>query len=93
MNLVISNANNYFNCKGALDKYNIHVFKKQFRHVFRNANAITVSIENLTRIDRYGVRAIAQLQNEALTQNKRLSIIGFGQNDIFTHFKTEEVRQ
>jgi len=90
MNLEITSANNYFNVKGSLDRYNIHVFKKQFKNVFRNINSITVSIENLTSIDRYGVNAIAQLQNEALIQNKRLSVIGFGQNSLFKHFKTEE---
>jgi anti-anti-sigma regulatory factor len=90
MNLEITNANNYFNVKGSLDRYNIHVFKKQFKNVFRTASAITVSIENLTSIDRYGVNAIAQLQNEALVKNKRLSIIGFGKNNLFNHFKTEE---
>lgn len=90
MNLEITNANNYFNLKGCLDRHNIHLFKKEFRNVFRNTNSITVSIKNLTSIDRYGVNAIAQLHNEALVKNKRVSIIGFGQNNLFNHFKTKE---
>ncbi|TXE19354.1 hypothetical protein ES692_03475 [Psychroserpens burtonensis] len=90
MNLEITHTNNYFTVKGCLDRHNIHLFKKQFRNIFRNTNAVTVSIENLTSIDRYGVNAIAQLHNEALVKNKRLSIIGFGQSNLFNHFKTEE---
>jgi len=90
MNLEITQANNFFKVKGSLDKNNIHLFKKQFRDVFQNANSITVSIENLTSIDRYGVSAIAQLHNEALVKNKRLSIIGLGHSSLYNHFKAEE---
>nr|WP_321232291.1 STAS domain-containing protein [uncultured Psychroserpens sp.] len=90
MNLEITQANNFFKVKGSLDRHNIHVFKKEFRNIFERANAITVSIENLTSIDRYGVSAIAQLHNEALVKNKRLSIIGLGHGNLYNHFKTEE---
>lgn len=90
MNLEITNANNFFKVKGALDRRNIHVFKKEFRNVFEKTSAITLSIEHLTSIDRYGVSAIAQLHNEALVKNKRLSIIGLGHGSLYNHFKTEE---
>lgn len=90
MYLEITNANNFFRVKGSLDRNNIHVFKKEFRNIFEKVNAITVSIENLTSIDRYGVNAIAQLHNEALVKNKRLSIIGMGHSSLYNHFKKEE---
>nr|WP_321244884.1 hypothetical protein [uncultured Psychroserpens sp.] len=90
MNLEITFANNFFNVKGVLDRNNIHVFKKHFKNVFNNTNGITISIENLSSIDRYGVSAIAQLHNEAIVKSKRLSIIGLGQNSLYNHFKTEE---
>ncbi|SDR86225.1 anti-anti-sigma factor [Formosa sp. Hel1_31_208] len=90
MNLEITHANNFFKVKGSLDKHNIHVFQKEFRNIFDKVNAITVSLENLTSIDRFGVRAIAQLHNEAITKNKRLSIIGLGQGNLYHHFKSEE---
>lgn len=90
MNLEITQANNFFKVKGVLDRHNIHVFKKQFRNIFEKASSITVSIESLTSIDRYGVSAIAQLHNEAIVKNKRLSIIGLGHSNIYNHFKSEE---
>jgi anti-anti-sigma regulatory factor len=90
MNLEITHTNNIFNVTGSLDRRNIHLFKKQFRNVFDKASSITVSIENLTSIDRYGVSAIAQLHNEALVKNKRLSIIGLGQSSMYNRVKTEE---
>ena len=91
MNLEITFANNFFNVKGALDRHNIHLFKKQFKNVFDNSNSIIVSIENLTSIDRYGVNAIAQLHNEALSKNKKLSIVGLGNGKLSKPFKSNQV--
>ncbi|MGB3607094.1 MAG: hypothetical protein WA775_05455 [Psychroserpens sp.] len=88
MNLEITQANNFFKVKGALHRRNVHVFTKEFQHVFERANAITVSIENLISIDRHGIKAIAQLNDEALSKNKRLSIIGSGPSSLYHHFKT-----
>ena len=90
MRLEITNYNNYFKIKGDLNRNNIHQFKSEFKHVFENTDAITISIEALESIDRYGVNALAQLHNESLIQNKRLSIIGMGCKDLYQHFKSEE---
>ena len=51
---------------------------------------MTINIQNVTSIDRYGVNALAQLHNEALVKGKKLSIIGMGSDDLYEHFKTEE---
>ncbi|WCO01334.1 STAS domain-containing protein [Psychroserpens ponticola] len=90
MDLEITNLNNFFTVKGALDRHNIYLFKSKFRNVFEKADAITISIENLKSIDRYGVNAIAQLHNESIVKQKRLSIIGLGCKEVFNHFKTKE---
>ncbi|WP_120199660.1 STAS domain-containing protein [Ichthyenterobacterium magnum] len=90
MRLEITNYNNYFKIKGDLNRNNVHQFKSEFKHVFENAEAITISIEALDSIDRYGVNALAQLHNESLIKNKRLSIIGMGCKDLYQHFKSEE---
>jgi len=90
MDLEITNSNNFFKVKGSLDRNNIHVFKSKFRNIFENVNAITISIEDLKSIDRYGVTAIAQLHNESIVKQKRLSIIGLGCQEVFNHFKSKE---
>lgn len=90
MDLEITHTNNFFSVKGSLDRHNIHVFKRKFRNIFEKANAITISIEDLKRIDRHGVTAIAQLHNESIVKQKRLSIIGLGCQEVFNHFKTKE---
>ena len=90
MDLEITNSNNFFKVKGSLDRHNIHVFKSAFRNIFEKANAITISIEDLKSIDRHGVTAIAQLHNESIVKQKRLSIIGLGCQEVFNHFKTNE---
>jgi len=90
MNLEITHSNNFFRVKGALERNNIHLFKSKFRNIFENANAVTISIEDLISIDRYGVNALAQLHNESIVKQKRLSIIGLGCKDLYDHFKSQE---
>lgn len=90
MDLHITRSNNFFKIKGALHRRNIHVFNSEFRNIFEKANAITISIEDLKSIDRYGVTAIAQLHNESILKQKQLSIIGLGCQEVFNHFKTKE---
>ncbi len=90
MDLEITHSNNFFRVKGSLQRNNIHVFKRQFRNIFEKVNAITISIEDLRSIDRYGVNAIAQLHNESIVKQKQLSIIGLGCQEVYTHFKSKE---
>lgn len=90
MNLEITNHNDIFLVAGTLNKFNVHEFKKEFSNIFEKQNALTISIENVTSIDRYGVNALAQLHNEALAKHKKLSIIGMGSDDLYEHFKSEE---
>ncbi|WP_299225590.1 STAS domain-containing protein [uncultured Psychroserpens sp.] len=90
MNLEITHTNNFFKVKGALDRRNIHLFKSKFRNIFDTSSTITISIEDLSSIDRYGVNAIAQLHNESIVRQKRLSIIGLGCKELYDHFKAQE---
>lgn len=90
MDLQITNQDSFFQVTGTLNKFNVHYFKKEFSNVFDKQNALIISIENLTSIDRYGVNALAQLHNEALIKGKKLSIIGMGCDDLYEHFKSEE---
>lgn len=93
MDLEITQSSNFFKVKGALQRNNIHIFKKHFRNIFEKVNAITISIEDLKSIDRYGVSAIAQLHNESIVKQKQLSIIGLGCQELYTHFKSKEEEQ
>ena len=90
MELKITQHDNYFHVTGTLTKFNVHQFKKEFSNVFDKQNALTISIENLTSIDRYGVNALAQLHNEALVKGKKLSIVGMGSDDLYEHFNSKE---
>ena len=53
-------------------------------------DSITISIEEVTNMDRFGVNALAALHNEAIAKNKSLSIIGLGCKDLYNHFKSEK---
>lgn len=89
MNLEITLQDNIFLVAGTLNKFNINEFKKEFNNIFEKQSTLTISIENVTSIDRYGVNALAQLHNESLVKGKKLFIIGMGCDDLYEHFKSE----
>ncbi|MGJ8591020.1 MAG: hypothetical protein ACSHXF_00640 [Aquaticitalea sp.] len=91
MNIEITSYNNQFKIKGILNRQNVNVFNSEFKNIFEKFNSLTLSIEGLTSIDRYGVNALAQLHNESIVKQKNLSIIGMGCDDLYEHFKSEEV--
>ncbi|WP_100610124.1 hypothetical protein [Confluentibacter lentus] len=89
MNLSISNYNNFFKMKGILDRNTIHVFHDEFRNIFREVNALTINIEDIVSMDKYGVNAMAELHNQAIIKNKKFTIIGNGCEDLYHHFRSE----
>jgi len=90
MNIEITSYNNQFTIKGVLNRQNVNVFNSEFKNIFDKFNSLTLRIEGLTSIDRYGVNALARLHNESISRHKSLSIIGMGCDDLYEHFKSEE---
>ncbi len=90
MTIEITSYNNQFRIRGVLNKQNVNLFKSEFNDIFERFNSLTLSIEGLTSIDRYGVDALAQLHNESISRQKSLSIVGIGCDDLYEHFKSEE---
>jgi len=91
MDLKISRYNNFFSLKGILNKSNLYVFLNEFENIFEKTNAITVSIEGIEWMDRHGVEVFAKLQNESILKGKTLSIVGFGYEKLYEHFRTSEM--
>ncbi|MDP5158043.1 MAG: hypothetical protein NWQ07_05640 [Flaviramulus sp.] len=89
MDLQITSCNNFFNVKGILNRNNVHVFQNEFKNIFNQLNEVTISIQEIESMDKYGVAVIAKLHEDALIKNKKLSIIGFGCKDLYDHFKTQ----
>jgi anti-anti-sigma regulatory factor len=90
MNLKITHYNNYFNIKGILDKQSVQIFLEEIHEAFDRLQSITISLEGLESIDKHGVMALAKLHNESISNHKQLSIIGFGCDDLYDHFKTND---
>ncbi|KJD36949.1 hypothetical protein PW52_00360 [Tamlana sedimentorum] len=88
MEFKISGYNNFYKVKGQLTKKNAYTFKSEFKTIFANLESLTISIEDVERIDKYGVAAISQLHFDAIKQNKKLSIIGYGCKDLYEHFSS-----
>lgn len=89
MDLQISSCNNFFKIKGSLNKSNLGIFQEEFQDIFEKVNSLTISIEDVVSMDRFGVNAFAELHKEAIAKNKSLSIIGLGCKDLYNHFKSE----
>ncbi|MCF8273686.1 hypothetical protein [Yeosuana sp. AK3] len=87
MNLKITHSNNYFKLKGILDRDNLDLFQKEFKNIFDKVSNLTISIEEIEWMDKYGVKAMAGLHDEAIIKNKKLSIIGLGCKELYEHFK------
>ncbi|GGD21415.1 STAS domain-containing protein [Hyunsoonleella pacifica] len=90
MELRITNCNNFFKLKGILNKDNVESFRLEFQEAFRKFDHLTISIEGLESVDRFGVDALADLHTESLKINKQLSIVGFGCKELYDHFKSFE---
>ena len=89
MELEITSYNNFFKIKGILSKRNENIFKREFDNIFEKVDALTISIENIEWMDKFGVNALAGLHYESIEKNKSLSIIGFGCKELYDHFKTQ----
>jgi len=91
MKLIITKKNNIYKIKGNLIKSNVSLFKNQLKDAFYKADDIVLNLQDLSAIDNQGVIAIVQMHNEALSKNKKLSIIGLGNGQLSTHFNTNQV--
>lgn len=89
MELEITSYNNFFKMKGILNKRNLNVFKNEFSDIFDKVNTLTINIEHIEWMDKYGVEAMAALHYEALSKNKKMSIIGLGCKELYQHFKSD----
>lgn len=90
MSIKITKTNNLFKIEGTLNKGDVHIFLSEFQNIFQGSEKITINIENLEGIDRFGVNALAKLHNESITKAKSLSIIGLGCKDLYNHFESND---
>jgi len=88
MVLEIKNCKNCFKVKGQLTQFNLHIFQNAFQDIFENRDEVTLCIEDVKSVDRYGVNAIAKLHNEAIILGKKFYIIGLGNKDLYEDFKS-----
>lgn len=91
MNLKITSYNNFCKVKGDLTKGTVKLFLKELYTIVSHSSTLTLSLEGIEEIDRHGIRALAQLHNEFIRQNKQLSVIGLGSDEVYNHFKTRKI--
>lgn len=89
MDLKITNYKSFFKISGALTKENMVIFHDEFKAVFERVTDLTVSIEDVESIDAMGIAALTELYNQSKTNNRSMSVIGYGSKDLYAHFKSE----
>lgn len=90
MDLSIISCNNFIKLKGILNENNVSLFQTELLNAFKKYNVLTISIEELQTVDRFGVNALADLHVRSLKRNKQLSIVGLGCKELYEHFKANE---
>lgn len=90
MKLKITSYNNFCTVKGVLDKTHVPLFLQELRDLLFEVNSLTLSLEGLDEIDKYGMRAINQIQHEFNKYKKHLSIIGLRGNGLYLNFKKQK---
>ena len=88
MVLEILNCENCYKLSGNLTRHNLHIFFNVFENIFEETDDLTISIEGVMSIDRYGVNAIAKLHNESLNKQKKFSLIGLGNRELIQEFNS-----
>lgn len=90
MDLSITSDNNVIKLKGILDFNNIDLFQTELLKAFKKYNVLTISVEELQKVDRFGVNALADFHIKSIRDNKQLSIVGLGCKELYEHFKAIE---
>ncbi|MEW4923786.1 STAS domain-containing protein [Algibacter sp. 2305UL17-15] len=90
MDLRITSCNNFFKLKGNLNKNNVAIFQTEFKKAFKKFKNLTISVEGLESVDRFGVKALADLHSNSLKNNIQLAIVGLGCKELYDHFRTNE---
>lgn len=92
MTIKIEKINHIYKVIGRLEQQNINEFRSKFKNILKKSDSITICIDNVKSIDQYGVTALTQMHIEALSKQKKLSIVGLGCKDLYEHFKTKELQ-
>ncbi len=86
MALQILECNGTFYLKGALNLTNSNPLITHIERVFKNTKEVTINIDHVQEIDRSGVDAFKTIYHSAQKENKQLSVIGNGCNNLYDEF-------
>lgn len=91
MDLEIVTCNNFIKLRGEINKNNVEIFQNNLQNALKKFNELTISIEGLKTVDRFGVNALADLHVKSIEENKQLYIVGLGCKELYDHFKSQEI--
>ncbi|WP_298147725.1 STAS domain-containing protein [Flavobacterium sp.] len=91
MALQITNNSGVFEIIGDLNSQNVISLYDHFDKLLDRSKIVTLSLNNLSDIDKTAISAIASLYKKAMSHNKVLFIIGQENSKISEQFQTERL--
>ncbi len=90
MDLEIISCNNFVKLRGEINKNNVEIFQEKLQNTLNKFDQLTISIDDLKSVDRFGVNALADLHVKSLENHKQLFIVGLGCKELYDHFQTKQ---
>ena len=83
MALTIKENNGKFLVEGTINTATVKQFKNHLEFLLVYTKSLTINIDNVTAIDKNGLKVIKDLFEAAEFYNKPFSVIGYGCKDIY----------
>ncbi|WP_299114520.1 STAS domain-containing protein [uncultured Winogradskyella sp.] len=90
MALTIKENNGEFLVEGAINASTVKHFQNHCEILLNALGDLTLNIENVTEIDKSGLRALKALYDIALNYNRSFYMVGLGCKEIYDEFRFTE---
>ena len=87
MELQIFEKNGTFKVAGNVNHNTVAIFQSQLEQRLSQLQSVTLDVNQISSIDKAGIKALRSLYKKAFLIGKSFSIIGYGCKDIYNEFR------
>lgn len=85
MSLTITTSENMYYLHGEILQDSLKELKQQLQKMMKTKNRITINIDDVKRIDAFGVQMLGKFMLKAEKNHKDFAIVGEGSRDLYEH--------
>ncbi|WP_370226493.1 STAS domain-containing protein [Mesoflavibacter sp.] len=89
MALTITRDKTLFEIVGRIDTSTVKSFETHLKLMLTNLEDLTLNIDKVSKIDASGMKAIRNLYDNAISNNKKLCITGLGCKEIYEELRSK----